>query len=62
MTDDIKTVFIGPWEWIMRRVYHARHTDAAWHTDMNLKLVDLGLYWTAAVAGPYTYHIVGFAE
>mmetsp|Transcript_31131 Transcript_31131/g.77470 ORF Transcript_31131/g.77470 Transcript_31131/m.77470 type:complete len:322 (+) Transcript_31131:316-1281(+) len=36
---------------IMRRSYHAEYADEVWHTDMNLKLVDYGIYWTAGVDG-----------
>ena len=55
--DCCRTVYIlaasssTPTHRIQRRVYRADYADQSWHTDMNLKLVDYGLFWTMCVDG-----------
>jgi hypothetical protein len=36
---------------LTRRVYWAPHTDFAWHSDMNWKLVELQIGWSGCVDG-----------
>ena len=36
---------------LIRRVYNAPYFQYSWHTDLNCKLVDLSIFWTACVDG-----------
>ena len=36
---------------LARRTYWAAYTDYSWHLDMNEKLGDIGIYFTACIDG-----------